>query len=164
MKRMPTLTLFLGLFALGHTVPAQAAESRVDAVFSQMGPAEVEALLKAQGFAVESHTTESGAPVTTFKLSGYNVSMYYYGCNAGNCASLQLYAGFKLPTKLTADKMNEWNRGKRFSRAYLNTEGNPSLESDLDLEGGVSMANVKSFIETFRLSLDSFAKHVGFAG
>jgi hypothetical protein len=164
MNRMPTLILLLGLFTLATTAPAQAAESRVDAVFSQMGPAEVEALLKAQGFAVESRTTESGSPVTAFKLSGYNVSLYYYGCNAGSCASLQMYAGFKVPNKLSAEKMNEWNRGKRFSRAYLNEAGDPSLESDLDLEGGVSMANVKSFVETFRMSVDAFAKHVGFSG
>jgi Putative bacterial sensory transduction regulator len=72
--------------------------------------------------------------------------------------SIQLYAGFKSGGKVSLDTINTWNREKRFSRAYIDSENDAVIESDLDLEGGVSNKAIDEFIRTFRTSLKDFTK------
>lgn len=60
----------------------------------------------------------------------------------------------------TIAKMNEWNRTKRFSRAYIDSDGDATLESDLDLEGGVTSDTIKSYLATFYLSLGRFLQAI----
>jgi hypothetical protein len=48
--------------------------------------------------------------------------------------------------------VNEWNRTKRYSRSYLDEEGDPFLELDLDLAGGVLKERIVDFLSTCRQS------------
>ena len=58
---------------------------------------------------------------------------------------------------------NAWNKDHRFSRAYVDEEGNIWLESELDLSGGVSLVAVRAFLGLFRdHSLPDFMAHIGF--
>ena len=57
-------------------------------------------------------------------------------------------------------KVNQWNVSKRFSRAFMDDENDPHLELDLDLAGGVTIARVKDFISTCRVSLVTFRVEV----
>ena len=43
--------------------------------------------------------------------------------------SMQLFAGFT--QKASLNKINEWNRTKRYTRAYIDSEGDPGIEADL---------------------------------
>jgi hypothetical protein len=61
----------------------------------------------------------------------------------------------------TLERINAWNREKRFSRAFLD-DGDPVLESDLGLTGGVTRETVVSFLKTFEVSLSEFATWIGF--
>lgn len=70
--------------------------------------------------------------------------------------SAQLFAGFSAEGALPAGLTNDWNRTKRFSRAYIDGDGDPVLESDLDLEGGISEAAVVAWVKTFAISLQAF--------
>ncbi len=60
----------------------------------------------------------------------------------------QLYYGAS-GIKLTPEQINEWNRTKRLSRAYIDQEGNPVLESDLITDGGITEQNLIAFVKTF---------------
>ncbi|MCW4461136.1 YbjN domain-containing protein [Sphingomonas sp. BT-65] len=67
---------------------------------------------------------------------------------------MQFYAGFS-KTKMDAAKMNEWNRDKRWGRAYIDKEGDPVIEMDINMApGGMERA-------LFADSLDIWSKLLG---
>lgn len=57
-------------------------------------------------------------------------------------------------------KINDWNRTKQYSRAYLDDDGDPVLESEQDLTGGVTLDRLRDFIKTYNTSLSVFLKEV----
>lgn len=73
--------------------------------------------------------------------------------------SLQAFAGFR-SEKANLTKVNEWNRNKRYSRAYIDGDGDPVIELDLDLRGGVTPAGFVNFLNTVRLSVVQYSRHV----
>lgn len=56
------------------------------------------------------------------------------------------------------NKVNEWNKQKRFSRAYLDGDGDANVEWDIDLEGGVTMDAVREGIRTFQAVVQVFTE------
>jgi hypothetical protein len=96
------------------------------------------------------------------ELGEYKAIIFVYGStrNEPSFSSLQLFAVFTTDRD-RADVMtdvNQWNIGRRFSCAYMDQDGDYAIKSDLDLEGGVSTAGIRVFIETYRGILDVFAK------
>ena len=57
------------------------------------------------------------------------------------------------------NKVNEWNKQKRFSRAYLDGDGDANVEWDIDLEGGVSLDAVREGIRTFQAVVQVFSQY-----
>lgn len=76
-----------------------------------------------------------------------------------NKQSIQAYAGFK-GGDASLKNMNEWNKNKRYSRAYKDDDGDAVMELDLDLEGGVSESRIVNFIQTVALSAKVFREHI----
>lgn len=68
---------------------------------------------------------------------------------------LQLYYGIG-GVECPLDAINEWNQRYRHSRAYVDHEGDPVIESDLLSDGGVSRHKLRIFVRTFFLSTDKF--------
>lgn len=68
---------------------------------------------------------------------------------------LQLHYGFK-GIRISYKDINEWNRKKRLSRAFLRRNQHPALEADLLSDGGVTQANVVKFFDVFRLSVRAY--------
>ena len=52
----------------------------------------------------------------------------------------------------TMKKVNDWNKKMQFSRSYLDDDGDPVLELDLDLDGGVTKKRIIDFFKTCRTS------------
>ncbi len=52
--------------------------------------------------------------------------------------------------------INEWNKSKRFSRAYLDDDDDPVLEADLLADGGLSEKHVTEFFGIFLQSVRAF--------
>jgi hypothetical protein len=84
---------------------------------------------------------------------------YRAGLFIPNDTSLQFYASFNLE-KPRPELVNKWNQKMRYSRAYTDPEGRTILESDLDLNGGVTSDNVKEFIKKFQLLLSQFGSNL----
>ncbi|MGF1656078.1 MAG: YbjN domain-containing protein [Verrucomicrobiales bacterium] len=72
---------------------------------------------------------------------------------------IQLYAGFT-DSSANLETVNEWNKNRRFSRSYLDNDGDPIIEADLDFDGGVTREGVRKFIQLFELSLQAFREEV----
>ncbi len=129
-------------------VAPRLASAKGGPVIERVSGADIEMLLKQEGYAAEK--VRDG--VWKFKMMGMTVLFFSKGTN------LQLYAGFK--KKPGCDVINKWNKSRRFSRAYLDNVNDAVIESDMDLEGGVTMGSIKEFIRTFQMSLGAFLKEV----
>jgi hypothetical protein len=95
--------------------------------------------------------------VYRFTLDGYKTLFFNNGKN------VQIYAGFKKPGTSLA-RINEWNSTKRYTRAYIDRDGDPVLEADLDLAGGSTPNAIAELFRTWSASVRLFATHIDFKG
>ena len=95
---------------------------------------------------------ERGNNVYRFEVDGLKVLLF------NKAETMQLAASFS--GKITLSRINEWNRTKRFTRAYLDNDNEPMLEGDIELTGGVTERNVKEWFKTYVASLKAFQKHI----
>lgn len=61
---------------------------------------------------------------------------------------LQLFWGVR-GISVSQEAINEWNRTRRLSRAYLDQELDPALESDLLSDAGLTRGQVVRFVQVF---------------
>ena len=61
---------------------------------------------------------------------------------------------------LSYKDINEWNRTKRLSRAYLDSDNDPVLEADLLANGGLTRKHVTEFFRVFQTSVTHFRRFV----
>ena len=125
-------------------------------------PAAIAAMLQAEGFGATLGTDDYGDPYVESAAEGLNFQIYFYGCeNGAACREIQYHAGFNLDVPLSSEQLNEWNRGWRFGRLYNDDEGDPHLEYDVTLSGGVSAENLSDTFEVWRDTLSAFKEHIG---
>jgi hypothetical protein len=90
---------------------------------------------------------KNGDPTIKSRSKGAGWSISFYGCEKGtDCASIELYHGFETDAKPSPDRINEWNRTKRWGKAYIDKDGDPNLNFDINLRGGVMRANLEADI------------------
>jgi len=101
----------------------------------------------AKGFGYAKLEKDSqGDPKVSGRIEGTAYGVYFYGCTNGeNCNDVQFAVGWS-GVKVSMDRINEWNRTKRYGKAYLDKEGDPILEMVVNLDHGVT---VKNFEDTF---------------
>lgn len=113
----------------------------------------------AKGFGSAELTKDrEGDPKISARMDGSKYTIYFYGCTNGRaCTSIQFSAGWS-DTGATESQMTDWNRNKRFAKAYLDSDNDPILEMDVNLEGGVSQANLEDTFDWFKTSMKSFKR------
>lgn len=90
---------------------------------------------------------KNGDPTIKGRSKGAGWSISFYGCEKGtDCSSIELYHGFETDAKPSPDRINEWNRTKRWGKAYIDKDGDPNLNFDINLRGGVMRANLEADI------------------
>ena len=138
--------------------PAQAQMVR------PQNPQTLVAALQAGGYTATLGTDAVGDPKIDSAVSGTKFQIFFYNCtNHTACATVQFHSGYDLTTAPTLDRLNEWNRTKRFGRAFLDKEGDPILEMDVDLDdGGVSRALFIDNIEFWSSILGDFERFIGY--
>jgi len=147
--RTPALLLLL----LGAS--AAQATPLVDA----SDPAEILAIARGFGSA-ELGVDDAGDPNITGRIDGTRYGIYFYDCKNGrNCAALQFSAGWS-GTSAGLQEVNAWNREYRFAKAYIDHEGDPLLEMDINTAHGISRANLESSFEWWQLGLKHFREQV----
>ncbi|MDD2776715.1 MAG: YbjN domain-containing protein [Gallionella sp.] len=58
--------------------------------------------------------------------------------------------------KISFETINEWNKSKRLSRAYLDSDNDPALEADLLADAGITQGQVMAFFNVFKMSVNAF--------
>ena len=143
-----TIMVVTLLAVLAFAAAAQAGDKDI---IESVTRNDVQELLESEGFSVE--VDEDGDLL--WKLEGYNTWMFI----AKDGESLQFYAPFG-DGNATLKKVNTWNQTRRYSRSYLDDEGDPRLELDLDMAGGVTVARIKDFFLTCRVSFTAWTTEV----
>lgn len=140
--------LFLSVLSVFFALSAPSfAES--PAIVEVMTIQEVSDLLAEEGYRPEIDDETA----CSFKIQGYNAQIILY--NEGE--ALQFHISW-IETDATLDSLNSWNESYRFGRAYMDDKGNPHLEVDLDLAGGVTRDRIKDYLKTCQGLLISFSK------
>ena len=103
-----------------------------------------------------------GDPKISSRVSDTKFSVYFYGCEDNdNCSSILIKAGYDLNNGISALKINEWNREKRFTKAYIDDEGDPYLEMDVNLDyEGVGNQNFADNLDWWRLLVEDFEEFI----
>ena len=112
---------------------------------------EISETMKQEGYAV----TIRDESYVEWRIDGRKSHIFV----ADDGRSLQFHTAF-LDTQTTLATVNEWNRSKKYSRSYLDKDGDPHLELDLDLSGGITEARVIDFLATCRQSFERWVKDV----
>ena len=135
----------LFLFGLSAT-PAPAAE-----VIETISAQRVVELLGQAGFTGAEIDADQDVLVN---MQGYRVLILVGSYQGKNLSMKFALAG----TQANHQTVNQFDLEKRFGRAYLDSDGDPVLESDLDLEGGVTEARVLDYFRTFNQLMVHFLR------
>jgi hypothetical protein len=153
----PTWYAF-ALLAGACALPAQAQMVRAQ------DPASLVRALQDSGYTAQIGTDKVGDPLITSGVGGTTFQIFFYNCtDHRECATVTFHSGYDLNTPVTLEQMNEWNRSKRFGRAYLDGEDDPILEMDVDLDdGGLSPLLFIDNIEFWASVLGDFERLIGY--
>ncbi|GHA12983.1 hypothetical protein GCM10007989_04420 [Devosia pacifica] len=148
--------LFFATASLTTTVAAPAQET--------IDGSNVEAILdiaRGYGKAITEHDAGED-PLITGRLDGLIYQIYFLNCTDNqDCEDVNFYMGFSALTP-SLETVNDWNRSKRFSRAYIGEDGTPNVEMDLDLAVPVSVEYMRSVFDLWQLVSTQFAEHIGY--
>jgi capsule polysaccharide export protein KpsC/LpsZ len=144
-RRVSLVAITAGaLLAAPGFTPPMAAQG----VVSEVSTEQLQKMLESMGYEVEQPKED----VLQFAIEGHTALVINKKKN------VQLYSYFKKQKKMDLKKVNEWNATKRFSRAYLDQDGDAVIEWDIDLEGGTTAGALKESIRTYRLGVMTFVR------
>ena len=104
--------------------------------------------------------SDNGDPLIRGRIDGVGYAIFFNDCtNNRNCDTLGFYAGWT-DTNVTEAHVAEWNRTKRFSRAYIDDEGDPVIEFDVNLKSGVSRRNFDDTLDWWKTVMLDFRDQV----
>lgn len=128
-------------------------------------PEAIAAVLQSEGYAAKVEKTSDGDPVIRSKSSGSSFAVYFYNCSDGkDCATIQFSSGYDTESgkQPSLEKINAWNRDRRFGNAYLDEENDPIIEMDIDLDdGGMSRDLFVDNFEFWTTVMSEFEKYIG---
>ena len=148
------LIVAAALLAIPSVASAQMVQAR--------SPQTVVEALQSGGYKAILSKDSTGDPKIESASSGARFFINFYGCKENyNCTTVTFYAGWS-GRNVSLSQINEWNKNKRFSRVYLDKDGDPVMEFDVDLDdGGMSQALFIDNVEFWEVSIGGFKKHIG---
>ena len=157
MKRVTILAALLIAGAL-FAAPAQAK----DVPAGGLTVNEVQQWLLSEGYRAQLKKWNDGGDYISSSAEGTTFTVDMYDCKNGRCASVQFEAAFDLKTPMAAPRINEWNNTKRYARAVIDTNGDPSLRYDVNLSPGRTYEGFADDFGIFRSFLGDFKTFIGF--
>jgi hypothetical protein len=117
----------------------------------------------ARGYGSATLESQSnGDPKISGKMDSVTYQVFFLNCTANkSCEDINFYAGF-LDNKQTLEAINQWNRDKRFGKAYLDSDLDAVIEFDVNLEHGVARQNLDAAFRLWSLVLSQYTTYIGF--
>lgn len=151
-----TVFAMLAATAAMIAAPARAADDCPAALICASNPQGVVASLQAQGFkAVLGKSDSTGNPKITSAASGYNYTIFFYGCEKGaDCTSLGFSVTFEDDGTNSAALANAWNKDKRFSAmSFDESDKSLMLTYDVTTIGGLNQVNFADVVDWWQTML-----------
>lgn len=126
-------------------------------------PGTIQAIVESQGWPATLVTKDGEDPYIESNRNGLKFLVLFMNCNDAHkdCKTLQYYMGFSDAKDVSLDRLNEWNKTKRFARAYRDDDGDPVLEMDVDVDfAGIPRENIGETFNTWASLMDSFREFV----
>ena len=116
---------------------------------------EMMSLLAKTGFVPDLSEDQQGDPLIRFQVEGTrSLVIFYNPLGEGRFGTFQYYAGYQ--DRYSLEKVNEFNRTKRFVRAFNDPDETISLLWDVTLEGGVRADFLEQSVLRWRGALRIF--------
>jgi len=95
-------------------------------------------------------------------MDGIVYTMSFLNCDDrhANCNTVQFRAWWESAGAHSLAAMNQWNRDRRFSAAYLDDSNNATIEWDVNLLGGVTTVNFDDSIQWWQAVIQQFREQV----
>ena len=152
MRNLILRLALMAAFMAASAIEAAEAGATIDAT----DPAGVLAIAGTYGDAALTKDG-MGDPLIEGSIDSKEYRLYFYDCSENrDCKSLMFCAIWEAED-LTDAMMANWNREKRFGKAYLDEDGRAALEMNVNLHGGVARENLDDTLDWWRLVLAEFA-------
>lgn len=150
------------MLRLATAVSALSLALSAGAASAQVTPQAVSDWLSGRALTPEL-VTEGEESYIRVQDEGLTWLLFFYGCEARGCDSLQFGAGFTNES-ITLDMVNAWNRDRRFLKAYFEAgeEGSALVQYDMIPTEGAPMDHLSDHLDLWRGTLAAFAVHVGY--
>ena len=124
---------------------------------------EVAGWLLTQGYPAEVKPDPStpSDKIISSSVDGINFDIYMYACNNGRCASLQYAAGWNPSQLPSTDRVNSWDREKRYIRCYTDSDS-IWAEYDIDIDPGGTYEQLSFSLKRWRSAVGSFKSYFNF--
>ncbi len=136
-----------------------AAQAQVIDKGGMTGP-EAAAWLQKAGYKAELTKDEGGDPLIDSAADGHAFKVYFYDCKEGRCGALQFSAGFDRKEPLALEKANEWNRKNRYLKVYLDDDGDPYVQYDVNVNAGRTVSGLDDDFGVWTSMLGEFTTFI----
>jgi len=122
-----------------------------------ISPDDVAAVLRAKSQTVEITKDKDGDPLLKITSAASKYSVYFYNRNRGmRYDSIQFATSFDT---ITAARIADWNKSKRFGRVYLERDGKVWIEMDIETTRGFTTEALEENLDRWLAVLDEFTKY-----
>lgn len=164
---MRFLRVFILLLALAAIPGAAGAAVRNDAVLDAITGKEFAALMAEFGYDVKLEKDDSGDPYLVSTKGDTSFVVIFYGCDKNKdalkrvCGDVQFRSSYEAPEAASLNRMNKWNTDFRFGKAYVDDDGDPTIEMVLNMSGGVTTSYIRNILKWWGIVVRDFEKHIG---
>ena len=154
-KRIALLTALVVGFAL-----ASESKASTDDLVDQLSDGHMTRILQNLGYE-DIEVIEKDENTTTFRfvVDGRKVLLVNYR-RSRDIRVFIYFVNESGVSRKTLTTVNDWNRDQRWSKAYLDSDGDWTLEADFDVEPGVTEKAIEDFIGLWMSKVDDFVDHI----
>lgn len=147
---------------LQHSRAPSPGPEDMPALVDARDPAAIVELMQAGGYPAELNVQESGAVEIRSQANGANFWLYFQACDPDftNCEIITFAAGFDFSSPQVPELLGDWNV-TRYSKAYLDKDGDPFVEFSVNMVHGVSTRNFLNTLNWFTLEMKAFMSQIG---
>jgi hypothetical protein len=90
-------------------------------------------------------------------------SVRFYDCDDkhDHCAYVQFTQGWNMKSGISLAKIEAWNEDNVWGQAYRDEDEDPWLALTVNFDGGITPENLDSWIDWWKVTVDDYAKHIG---